>query len=369
MPAIVYYASMRSSLRLNLLGKIDRLLAKMGLPETLQKHHLVAVKTHFGEAGNTAFVRPVYIRQVVQNVLKTGAKAFVTDSSTLYRGSRGDAISHLLTAHHNGFTYSTVGAPLVIADGLRSQAAIEVPIDGEHYRTVPVADAIAMSDAMVVVSHFKLHEATGFGGAIKNLGMGCSPRAGKLSMHSSVSPVVLKDKCTGDAICVRACTFDAITLVDNIAVIDEEKCTGCAECMGVCPHQAIVNKWDAGGDILQERMAEHAYAAVKGKQERCFYINFILRVSPACDCYGMNDSPIVPDLGIYASTDPVALDTACVDALKQAHGLPDSALKKAMKPGSDKIADVYPEVRYTIQLSHAEKIGLGSRIYQVEPIG
>ncbi len=369
MPATVYFASMRSNVRRNLLDKIDMLLTKMGLPGALEKHHLVAVKTHFGEEGNTAYVRVDYVRRVVQNIHKAGARAFVTDASTLYRGSRGDAIGHLETAHQHGFTYGTLGAPVIIADGLRSAASVLVPITGDHYREVPIAESIALADGLVVVSHFKLHEATGFGGALKNLGMGCAPREGKLSMHSSVSPAIDKKKCTGDGICVRACTFQAIKLVDKKAQIDDGRCTGCAECLGVCPHGAIGVRWNQAREVLQQRMAEFALGAVHGKAGRCFYLNFVMRVSPACDCYGMNDAPIVPDLGIYASTDPVAVDAACVDALNASPGLPGSALKHAFAPGTDKIDDIYPKLPYLVQLEHAEKLGLGHRQYELVTLG
>jgi uncharacterized Fe-S center protein len=365
----VYHASMRANVRRNLLDKIDLLLNKIGLPSAFEKHHLVAVKTHFGEEGNTAFVRPVYLRQVVQNVLKTGARAFVTDASTLYRGSRGDAVAHLETAFHHGFTYSTLGAPVVIADGLRSAASVPVDIDGQHYKQVPIAESIALADGLVAVSHFKLHEATGFGGALKNIGMGVAPREGKLSMHSSVSPVVDKNRCTGDALCVQACTFKAIKLVNRKAEINPALCTGCAECLGVCPVQAIGIRWNQAREVLQQRMVEFALGAVNKKDGRCFYLNFVMRVSPGCDCFGMNDAPLVPDLGVFASIDPVAVDQACVDALNAAPGLPGSALKKALAPGTDKIDDVYPGLDYNAQLEHAEKLGLGRRKHDLVSIG
>lgn len=369
MKSEVYHASMRADMKRNLLQKIDLLLARMEIAATFKKHHLVAVKIHFGESGNTSFVRPVFVRRIVQAIAETRARVFVTDTSTLYRGSREDACRHLATAHQHGFTFGTLGAPVMIADGLRANAAVRKKVKGKHLSEVPIGEAIALADGLVAVSHFKLHEATGFGGALKNLGMGCATREGKLAMHSSVSPRVAADKCTGDAICVRTCTFGAISLVNRVAVIDEKRCTGCAECLGVCPHQAISVRWDAGTDLLQEKMVEFAAGAVAGKKDRSFFLNFVMRVSPACDCYPMNDAPIVPDLGIFASTDPVALDTACLDALQQAPGLPGSALKNALAPGDDKIADVYPSIRYTTQLDHAEKIGLGRKEYSLIPIG
>lgn len=361
---------MRASLRRNLLHKVDRLLEKTGLFEALNSEHLVAVKCHVGEHGNTAFLRPVFVRQVVLAVQKTGAKAFVTDTNTLYRGSRSDAVVHQETAAAHGFTHATLGAPFIVADGLRGRAAVETPIKGRHFDQVAIAEAVARADALVVLSHFKLHEATGFGGAIKNLGMGCAPREGKLLMHSSVSPEVDSEACTGDGICVRACTFDAISLVDNVATIDPDKCTGCAECLGVCPHDAIGPAWDQALERLAEYMAEFALGATQGKTDRAFYVNFVTQVSPACDCYSMSDASIIPDLGIFASTDPVALDQACLDALRQAPGLPNTALSSnALAPGEDKIKDLYPTVPYLKQLEHAEAIGLGRREYELIALG
>lgn len=368
MPAKVFFATLKADLRRNLLNKIDLLCERMGMPEALTPELITAVKCHFGEHGNLAYVRPDFVRQVVANIQKTGARAFVTDTSTLYRGSRADAVEHLLTAASHGFNLTTLGAPMIIADGLRSRASVPVKIAGRHFTEVPIADAIARADALVNVSHFKLHEATGFGGAIKNLGMGCAPREGKLKMHSSVRPIIKREACAGDGLCVRACTFGAIALADGTAVIDLKKCTGCAECLGVCPHGAINIKWNQALQKLGEYMAEFALGAVTGKDDRCFHISFAMQISPACDCYAMNDRPIVSDLGIFASTDPVALDQACLDALQQAPGLNDSVLKNALNPGSDKIADLYPKAPYQAQLLHAEQIGLGRRQYRLTTI-
>jgi uncharacterized protein len=365
MPPTVFHASMRANLRRNMLDKVDLLLDHLGLPKTLGPQHLVAVKCHFGEHGNTAFLRPVYVRHVVEAIKKTGARVFVTDTNTLYRGSRADAVAHLETAAYNGFTHHTLGAPLVIADGLRARSAEAVAISGAYFDSVPIAEAIVRADAMVVLSHFKLHEATGFGGAIKNLGMGCAAREGKLAMHSAVSPRVDPAKCTGDAICVRACTFNAIRLVDGVAVIDEDICTGCAECLGACPHGAIAPRFNQELLRLAEYMAEYAQGAVADKPGGTYFLNFMTAISPACDCYPMADAPIIADQGIFASLDPVAIDQACLDALQNAPGLPGTALKTALNPGDDKIADIYPKLPYRAQLEHGERIGLGKRDYEL----
>jgi len=369
MPATVYFSSMRADLRRNLFVKLDRMIEKLAMRETFNQSHIVALKLHFGEAGNAAFIRPVFIRHLAQAAKQTGAHVFTTDTNTLYGGSRQNAVGHLETAFHHGFTYETLGVPVMIADGLRSMAAVHTPVAGKHFTQVPIGEAVARADGLIVASHFKLHEATGFGGALKNLGMGCATREGKLAMHSSVAPVIDKKMCTGDRICVRACTFDAISIVDNKAVIDRDKCTGCAECLGVCPHGAIGVRWNSGLDELQEKMMEFAAGTLAGKKERSFHFNFVTNVSPACDCYAMNDAPIVADIGVFASRDPVAVDAACVDALNQAEGLKNSALREAFAPGTDKIKDIYPKINYRIQFDHAEKMGLGEQRYELISLG
>lgn len=363
--AEVYRHSMRANIKRNLLDKLDSLLENIGAGQDLEPGRLTALKLHFGEQGNTAYIRPVFIRRIVDYLGAKGCKVFLTDTNTLYRGSREDAATHLRTAIANGFAFSVVNAPLIIADGICGNDETEIQINQTHYTSVPIANAVTKADALMVVSHFKGHEASGFGGAIKNLGMGCASRRGKLSMHSTVSPKIKAKKCRGDRLCELACSFDAITLVEGKAVIDPEICTGCAECLGVCPHSAITIRWNAGLNQLSERMAEFALGAVWEKADRCWYVNFVNRVTPACDCYGHSDAPIVPDLGIFASTDPVALDQACYDAVTEAPGLAGTALKDGGQPGQDKFRLIYPNVDPGAQLAHAQQIGLGSRSYEL----
>ena len=367
--ADVYHHTMRANIKKNLVDKIENLLNKLEVAKELEPHQLVAIKLHFGEKGNSAYIRPIFVRKVVDHIRQAGMKVFLTDTNTLYRGSREDAATHTETAITNGFAFSVVNAPILIADGIRANDETEVEIPGDYYKTVPIGNAIVKTDGMVVLTHFKGHEVSGFGGAIKNLGMGCASRKGKLSMHSTVAPKVIRKKCKGDRLCEYACTFGAISMVENVAVIDREICTGCGECLGVCPHQAITIKWNAGLMEVSEKIAEFALGAVRNKPGKCWYINFVTQVSPACDCYDYADAPIVPDLGIFASTDPVALDQACYDAVTEAQGLPNTALKDQLEPGIDKFKVIFPQVEPEAQLIHAEKIGLGSRNYNLIRLG
>lgn len=361
----VFFADLRASHKENLFDKIAKLLAHCGLAQRVQEGDLTAVKIHFGEKGNSAFIRPIFARRVVDELKKLGAKPFLTDSSTLYPGERKEAISALACGIENGFAYAVVNAPLIISDGLRGVTETTVPVHGELLQEVYIGTEIVEADALVALSHFKCHELTGFGGAIKNLGMGCASRKGKLVQHSTVAPVVAAKHCTACSLCIRACAHDAIRIIDGVAVIDAVKCAGCSRCITVCPTKAVNIQWNEAADLVMKKMAEYAVGAVAGKQGKTVYLNFITQVSPACDCYGHCDAPIVNDIGICASTDPVALDQACADLVNKARGNQDSALKSGHEPGEDKFRGVWPEIPWQVQLEHAEKVGLGSRDYEL----
>ena len=362
--AEVYFTDLRVK-RQSIFEKFRRLLKKAGMNRCFKEKDLVAIKIHFGEKGNTAYIRPQFARVVVDMVKKGGGKPFLTDTNTLYVGTRSDAVSHIRTAIENGFAFSVVDAPIVIADGLRGDSSFPVEIGLEYVKTAKIAHDIHFSDAMIVLTHFKAHELSGFGGAIKNLGMGCASREGKLFQHSNVSPKVNREKCVGCGSCKKWCSQEAIEVKDGKAEIDEKKCVGCGECIITCPKGAIEIQWNEEVPVFQKKMAEYAYAAVKNKRDKVFFVNFIMDVSPACDCYSFSDYPIVPDIGILASTDPVAIDQASYDLVKNSEGFRNSALKKAFSPGEDKFRDIYPEVDPEIQLEHAEKIGLGERSYKL----
>src|SRR6185369_10959168 len=361
----VYFADMRASHTENLFDKISRLLVQAGLNQCVSEGDLTAVKIHFGEKGNHAFIRPIFARRVVEEIRKLGARPFLTDSSTLYPGERKEAVSSLTCAIENGFGYACVGAPLIISDGLRGVTETEVAIEGELLKKTYIGTEIVEADSLVCLSHFKCHELTGFGGAIKNLGMGCASRKGKLVQHSTVAPKVAEKYCTGCGICLKACAHDAVAIIEGKAAIDPTLCAGCSRCITVCPVKAVNIQWNEAADLVMRKMAEYAKGALTGKTGKAIYINFITQVSPACDCYGHSDAPIVNDIGICASTDPVAIDQACADLVNGARGNEGSALKSGFEAGGDKFRGVWPEIPWEVQLEHGEKIGLGSRTYEL----
>jgi len=365
MKSPVFFANLRSTIYRNLTNKINRLLDKTDVSSLIGTNDLVAIKMHFGEKGNTAFIPPIFIRDIIEKIYTCGGKPFLTDANTLYRGERAEAVSHLKIALTHGFNLTTVAAPVIIADGLRGNDTAKIKIDRKHFSEVLIASGIIQSDVLIGVAHFKGHELTGFGGALKNLGMGCASREGKLKQHSNLSPQVKKKVCIACGKCIEWCPADAIQMVHDKSTIDTEKCIGCAECITICPQGAIVIKWDEIIEIFQEKMVEYVFGIMKIKRERSLFINFLINISPACDCYGHADRPIVPDIGILASRDPVAIDQASVDLVNDELGLTDSALKSNHEKGRDKIRGIYPKVDWEIQLNYAQKLGIGSRDYEL----
>jgi uncharacterized Fe-S center protein len=362
----VYFAERRATSRQKSLPvKLERLFEKASFHKMIKGQELVAVKLHFGERGVTTYLHPVFVRTIVDKLKSLQARPFLTDTNTLYIERRHNAVDHLETALLHGFGYATVGAPLFIADGLRGHNSQDVSVPGKHFETVKIAQGILDADSMVVLTHVKGHFLTGLGGTIKNLSMGCSSRAGKHMMHASVRPEVSAQKCTGCGQCRAHCPVQAIVIQDKIAKIKEEICLGCGECVVACTHAAIKIDWSSDIEAVQEKMAEFALGAVQDKKGKCCYFNFLLNVTPHCDCHTWSDSFIVPDVGILASSDPVALDQASVDLINQQVGLAGSKLKSSFAPGADKLRGVYPHLDYTIQLQHAEKMGLGSRKYEL----
>ncbi len=372
MPSQVFLMDLRASAKDPNFKKFGRLLDALEIKSIIhrkKKRPLVALKLHFGEKGNTSFIRPIYVRQVVDKVWDLGGRPFLTDANTVYVGTRAESVSHLTTAIENGFAYAVVKAPLVIADGLTGKAEAEVEINREQFKSVFLAEAIVEAEALVTLSHFKLHEMAGFGGTLKNLGMGCASRRGKLSQHSNISPKVTEKKCTGCGECIAHCAQEAIGINPETekAVIDPTKCVGCGECILVCPYGNIQVQWNESIPVFLKKMIEYAYGVLKTKQDRSVFINFITQVSPACDCYGHNDLPIVGDIGILASHDPVALDQASADLVIASPGIAGTALKD-LSPGSDKFKDIYPHIDWHIQLDYAAQLGLGVREYDIVKI-
>lgn len=350
MSSEVFFSTVDSKKHKSPLLKIKKLINRCA-PETLfKKGELIAIKTHFGEMGNTAFIRPVFLRPVIEKLNFIGTKPYLTDTNTLYVGMRTNSVDHLHNATWNGFNYSTLQVPVIIADGLRGDNSIPVEIDGDMLKVVNLAADIVSADGMFVVSHFKGHEVSGFGGAIKNLSMGCSCRQGKLDMHSDSKPSVFQDKCTSCGRCLTFCASKAIDMKPKATI--NTNCTGCAMCISVCPEGAIHINWDASSASTQTKMAEYASGVVKALDRKLVYMNIIVSVSPACDCYPGNDRPVVGDIGFAASLDPVALDKACMDLVCKEYG-------------GDPFKERYPNVDSDIQLSHAEKMGMGTKDYKL----
>lgn len=361
----VFFTDLRASFTKNLLTKTTILMDKVDLKGAVAPRALTAIKLHFGERGNLAFIRPNFIRRIVDYVKECGAYPFLTDANTLYSGSRGNSVSHLNTAIENGFAYAVVNAPIIIADGLMGGAYETVAINKPLFKNAFIAKEIHNADSLISVAHFKGHEVSGFGGTIKNLGMGCAARRGKLQQHSDLLPRVKGKKCTGCAECSRHCAQSAISIVDNKAVIDPEKCVGCGECIIICPNDVINVQWGADTELFQKKMVEYACGALKGKENKSVFFNFLLQISPGCDCTPFNDAPIVRDLGIMVSKDPVAIDQAALDMVNAQPGLDGSCLKNNRAAGEDKFKGVYPGINSNIQLEYAEEIGLGTRNYEL----
>lgn len=364
MAAKVYFTDMRAGFNKSLLDKVERLFDHAGMSTFIGSMDLVALKLHFGEKGNTGYIRPQFLRRIVNKVKGLGGRPFLTDTNTLYFGSRSNAIDHLQTAIENGFAYAVVDAPLIIADGLAGKDYINVEINRKHFKVVKISSAAYHADAIIALTHFTGHEMAGFGGVLKNLGMGLGSRSGKQNMHSDVLPSVNSDKCTGCGRCSEWCPAEAIRIKGKVSHIDEKKCIGCGECTVTCPVHAIAVNWKTEPDAIQEKIVEYAEGALKNKNGKYGFITFLNNVSPHCDCFGWSDAPLVKDIGILASRDPVAIDQACIDLVNREKALPNTKLNG--KIGSqDKFRSLYPDIDWQRQLAYAEEIGLGTRKYEL----
>lgn len=369
MKSKVYFAKARAqSGESSLLNKTSKLFKEAGFDKIMKEDDLVAIKLHFGEKGNTRFIRPIYVRQIVKQIKKTKAKPFVTDANTLYRGTRKNAVDHLNTAIANGFCYATIGAPIIIADGLKGKSFKEVRIDKKHIKSAKISNEIYYADAIIAMTHFKGHEGTGLAGSMKNLGMGTASPAGKQVQHAGVLPSVNKSACIGCAKCKKWCPAEAITIENKKSSIHSEKCIGCMECVTVCPTGAISIMWDESTMNLQEKMVEYVYAVLENKQDKAGFFSFVMDVTPDCDCCNWSDVSIVPDVGILASRDPVAIEQASLDLVNAQEGLKGTALKNAFSSGKDKFRALQPAVQGCLQIDYAEGLGLGSKSYSLVEI-
>lgn len=364
----VYFTDMHTKIGYNLLDKLEKLIKTAGIEQIDFTGKFVAIKIHFGELGNLAFLRPNFAKRVADTIISLGGKPFLTDCNTLYVGSRKNALDHLSCAAENGFSVASTGCHIIIGDGLKGTDETLVPLSGTTYvKEAKIGRAIMDADIVISLNHFKGHELTGFGGAIKNLGMGCGSRAGKMEQHCSGKPVVNSVACKKCRQCIKVCANDAISYdTKGIAHIDTNKCVGCGRCLGACNFDAISNPDFHANEELSMKMAEYALAVVQNRPQ--FHINIINQVSPMCDCHGENDVAIIPDVGILASFDAVALDQASVDLCNKQAVISDSLLDKNLHAGEnhhDHFTNTSPDTNWQTSLEHAQKIGVGMRAYEL----
>ncbi len=366
----VYFTDMRCKVGTSLQMKLEKLIRKAGITSLPLDGKFVAIKIHFGEPGNLSFLRPNFAKTVVDVLMGENAKPFLTDCNTLYVGRRKDALEHISAAYENGYSPFSTGCHVIIADGLKGTDDVTIPLEGTSYcKEAYIGRAVMDADVFISLSHFKGHEMTGFGGAIKNIGMGCGSRAGKMHMHSDGTPSINVEKCRKCGVCIKFCAHEGISYnEDKIAVINADNCLGCGRCIGACNFDAICAPFDANSDTLNGRMAEYTLAVLKDRPH--FHISIVNQVSPYCDCHSENDAAVVPDIGMFASFDPVALDKACIDAVNAAPAIGTAAACDAGCGHShghigDHFKAIHPTTNWRSQLSHSEKIGLGSSEYEL----
>lgn len=367
----VYFTDFRTGLGDGLTKKLQRLIKTAGINDIDMESKFVAIKMHFGELGNLGFLRPNYARAVVDLVKEAGGIPFLTDCNTLYPGNRRNAIEHMECAWMNGFTPLTVGCPIIIGDGLKGTDDIEVPVrGGEYVKNAKIGRAIMDADIFISLTHFKGHENAGFGGAIKNIGMGCGSRAGKKEQHSGGKATIDSELCRGCGRCQSQCANNGLEYDSETKKmhVNQDNCVGCGRCLGACYFNAISFENYSASIELNRRLAEYTKAVIDGRPN--FHITLVMDISPNCDCHSENDAPILPDIGMFASFDPLALDQACIDACMKTSPLPNSQLSDNINaPGfcdrHDHFENSNPNTEYKSCLAHAEKIGLGSREYEL----
>ena len=360
----VYFTDFRASSNCNLLQKLEKLVKKAGIETLPFADRYTAIKIHFGEPGNLSYLRPNFAKVIADLVRRQGGKVFLTDCNTLYVGRRKNALDHLDAAYENGYNPFTTGCHILIADGLKGTDETLVPISCEYVKEAKIGRAVMDADIFISLTHFKGHESTGIGGTLKNIGMGCGSRAGKMEMHSDGKPNVDKSKCRSCGACRKNCAHGAISFDENRkAGIDHSKCVGCGRCIGACNFDAVHPGEDSANEILNCKIAEYAYAVVKDRPN--FHISLVMDVSPNCDCHSENDAPIVPDVGMFASFDPVALDVACADAVNRQPVLNGSFLAEQPQTTHDHFTDTHPVTDWRSGIDHAVKIGLGNRDYDL----
>jgi len=333
----IYFLDLRKKQKENFLKMFEKLIEVSGGLNILNKNAIVALKVHFGEDGNLNFVNPLYVHCAVELIKKSSARPFLTDTTTLYSGRRFKGDTHIELAKEHGFDF----APIIIGDGLHGDEYIE--INGSK-----IAKVFKNIDTIFCISHFKGHLLTGFGSALKNLGMGCASKGGKLALHSRSRPYVDKNKCNFCLKCYDYCAYGAIEKEKKYVQINHNKCTGCAGCMSICPQRAIKFSWSAASDEVQKGIAQYSANLIKDKKVFC--LNFLTNITPDCDCLYTAEPVICPDIGILAGFDPVAIDQASYDLAR------------------GPIDKLRPDVDATVQLYYGEKFNAGGRSYEIKNI-
>lgn len=333
-------------------SKLTRLLDESNIFDFLCEDDTVAIKLHFGEEGNTGYVKPEYVRVVANRIAEKRAIPILTDTNTLYRGRRMSQESHIQLAYEHGFTKEIAGAEVFIADGHKGEETEDIRIDQRFIKVAKIASFFHRANAIIGIAHFKGHLLIGFAGTLKNLGMGCASREGKLAQHSDVAPFVKIKNCRGCGECEKVCPSQAITIVNKKSHINNLKCIGCASCIAACPYEAIDVNWESGAGNIQEKMVEYAKAVLMGKEKRAAFINFAVKITKECDCLAKDAPKISPDIGIFASKDPVGIDKASMDLV----------IRTCSK---DIFKKAHPERNGFKQLHYASEIGLGNLDYEL----
>lgn len=365
----VFFWNLRSNRKAPPELKLRRLLKACKLGAYIHSQDLVAVKIHFGEQGCTGFINPLRLNPILDFVRKCGGKPFLTDTNTLYSGQRNEAVSHAKLAARHGFDPNILQAPVIIADGLKSTHEVVLSVKSRHFQNCYLAGDIVAADFLLNISHFKGHSLTGFGGSLKNLGMGCATRKGKMQQHCDLGPKLIPELCRGCAQCIKQCSPQALFLDDTGKIaLNRAHCTGCAACLAICRTGALSVNWQTDLKAFQEKMVEYAATVIENKENSALHINFVLNVTPECDCSAYSDRPICPDIGILASFDPVALDQSSLDLVNQAPLWATERLKRQYLPGENKFQALFSHINVDYQLQYAAEQGLGSRKYELHKI-
>ncbi len=367
MSKVYFYALNQGHTRDDVLSGIEKLFREANFSSVLKKNDFTAVKVHFGERENKNYVQPEFVSRIAELASDKNVKCFITDANTIYRGGRSNAVDHLLTAYDHGFIYSGTGFPVLISDGLSGKDYREISINGQHFNKIKVSSAAVDSDSMIVVTHFKGHMLAGFGGALKNVGMGLASRSGKQEQHSDVKPTISEKMCIRCFQCISACPVDAIVDNGDSARVRHDICIGCGECTVACRIGAIEVRWRTDNLTFQEKMIEYTYGILSHFRGKAAYMNFLTDISPHCDCMESDDPPVVGDIGLLASLDPVALDRASIDMVNASEGRTSSNFGEkinAMEKGDDKFRKIHG-VNWDHQLKYAERLGVGSNEYEL----